>query len=201
MASPPPYNAPPPTNPDTRQLPSGWITQFDANYKAWFYVNTQANPPVTTWTHPLGPPPPPPPTQYAPPSGPPPPNSGTHPGYGSDSKTGYGDNKSSSGYDERPHGQDGGIHSSRGMVGREGMGTTSSSSSSSMEAGAAAENPRRLERQQVEACSVAYLAGSSAERWAVGAVMVVGVGCTEGSNTCSTVSRRRSRVAVWVALG
>jgi hypothetical protein len=37
-----------------------------------FYVNTRAQPPVTTWTHPLGPPPPPPPTSYAPPSGPPP---------------------------------------------------------------------------------------------------------------------------------
>ncbi|KAF8211664.1 hypothetical protein K438DRAFT_1807687 [Mycena galopus ATCC 62051] len=41
-------------NPDTRQLPPGWITQFDGNYNAWFYVNTQVQPPVTTWVHPLG---------------------------------------------------------------------------------------------------------------------------------------------------
>ncbi|KAK0467803.1 uncharacterized protein EV420DRAFT_1501352, partial [Desarmillaria tabescens] len=41
-----------------------------------FYVNTHAQPPVTTWNHPLGPPPAagPPPSQYGPPAGPPPPD-------------------------------------------------------------------------------------------------------------------------------
>ncbi|KAF8898164.1 hypothetical protein CPB84DRAFT_1168473 [Gymnopilus junonius] len=68
MSAPPPYEH----NPDTRALPDGWITQFDNNYKAWFYVNTRASPPVTTWTHPLGPPPPPPQQQYAPPPNAPP---------------------------------------------------------------------------------------------------------------------------------
>ncbi|KAI0786501.1 hypothetical protein C8Q75DRAFT_276476 [Abortiporus biennis] len=38
MASPPPYT---PTNPDRRELPPGWIEQYDKNYKAWFYVNTR----------------------------------------------------------------------------------------------------------------------------------------------------------------
>jgi len=51
MSAPPPYDG----NPDRRSLPAGWITQYDPNYKAWFYVNTQANPPVTTWNHPSGP--------------------------------------------------------------------------------------------------------------------------------------------------
>ncbi|PFH50570.1 hypothetical protein AMATHDRAFT_60851 [Amanita thiersii Skay4041] len=74
-SSPPPYDSN--KNPDTRPLPPGWITQFDTNYKAWFYVNTVAQPPVTTWVHPLGPPPAPgapAQTQYAAPSGPPPPS-------------------------------------------------------------------------------------------------------------------------------
>ncbi|KAJ6516428.1 hypothetical protein C8R45DRAFT_244664 [Mycena sanguinolenta] len=71
MSQPPPYGQPPRTNPDTRQLPPGWITQFDANYNAWFYVNTFVQPPVTTWTHPLGAPPSPAPS-YGPPQGPPP---------------------------------------------------------------------------------------------------------------------------------
>ncbi|KAF7301170.1 WW domain-containing protein [Mycena indigotica] len=63
MSQPPPYGGGPPrTNPDARPLPSGWITQFDPNYNAWFYVNTLASPPITTWTHPLGAPPPPPTT-------------------------------------------------------------------------------------------------------------------------------------------
>ncbi|KAK2462281.1 hypothetical protein APHAL10511_005587 [Amanita phalloides] len=66
----------PPQNPDTRPLPPGWVSQYDSNYRAWFYVNAVAQPPVTTWVHPLGPasqsPPPPPAASYGAPSGPPP---------------------------------------------------------------------------------------------------------------------------------
>ncbi|KAI8099850.1 uncharacterized protein BX664DRAFT_322260 [Halteromyces radiatus] len=38
-------------NPDTRNLPSGWITQFDPSSNRWFYVYT----PTATrqWEHPL----------------------------------------------------------------------------------------------------------------------------------------------------
>ncbi|KZT62138.1 hypothetical protein CALCODRAFT_278193 [Calocera cornea HHB12733] len=32
-------------NPDKRPLPPGWVTQYDPNYKTWFYVNTRAEPP------------------------------------------------------------------------------------------------------------------------------------------------------------
>ncbi|TFK64896.1 hypothetical protein BDN72DRAFT_881243 [Pluteus cervinus] len=60
-----------PRNPDNRALPPGWVEQYDPNYRAWFYVNTTASPPVTTWTHPLGPAPPPP-AAYSAPSHPPP---------------------------------------------------------------------------------------------------------------------------------
>ncbi|KIO30887.1 hypothetical protein M407DRAFT_143627 [Tulasnella calospora MUT 4182] len=52
-------------NPDTRTLPPGWIEQYDKNYDAWFYVNTAANPPVTSWEHPAK-------NAYLPPPGPPP---------------------------------------------------------------------------------------------------------------------------------
>ncbi|KAJ6510944.1 hypothetical protein C8R45DRAFT_1162186 [Mycena sanguinolenta] len=62
---------PPRTNPDARRLPPGWITQFDANYDTWFYVDTFVQPPVTTWTHPLGAPPSPT-AAYGSPQGPPP---------------------------------------------------------------------------------------------------------------------------------
>ncbi|KAL7281992.1 hypothetical protein PYCCODRAFT_1436031 [Trametes coccinea BRFM310] len=94
MSQPPPYGSPggPPPNPDRRPLPPGWIEQWDANYKAWFYVNTAENPPRSSWVHPLGPPPPAPqPSGYAPPPGPPPPDRSYSPyppqgGYGS----GYG---------------------------------------------------------------------------------------------------------------
>ncbi|KAF7354847.1 WW domain-containing protein [Mycena sanguinolenta] len=56
------------SNPDTRPLPDGWITQHDPNYDAW------PTPPVTTWVHPLGPPPSPrAPAKYSPPQGGPPP--------------------------------------------------------------------------------------------------------------------------------
>ncbi|KAF9032647.1 hypothetical protein BDZ89DRAFT_573029 [Hymenopellis radicata] len=84
MSQPPAYGEQPPVNPDSRPLPPGWVTQYDANYKTWFYVNTHANPPTPSWTHPLGPPPPPP-SQFTPPSGPPPPDNrgyGQNQGYG-----------------------------------------------------------------------------------------------------------------------
>lgn len=57
-----------------------------------FYVNTTANPPVTTWVHPLGPAPPPgpPPAPYSPPAGPPPPtNTGYNQGGGGGQGYGY----------------------------------------------------------------------------------------------------------------
>ncbi|KAF8131177.1 hypothetical protein EV363DRAFT_1398982 [Boletus edulis] len=59
MASPPP-------NPDTRDLPHGWIQQY--NYE--FYVNMRENPPRSCWEHPLGPIP----QGFAPSMGPPPPD-------------------------------------------------------------------------------------------------------------------------------
>ncbi|KAJ7638369.1 hypothetical protein FB45DRAFT_902627 [Roridomyces roridus] len=65
-------------NPDTRPLPPGWITEFDRNYNAWFYVNTTAQPPVTTWVHPGAAPPP-----FSPPAGPPPGNQSPYPPQGS----------------------------------------------------------------------------------------------------------------------
>ncbi|KZT74466.1 hypothetical protein DAEQUDRAFT_782151 [Daedalea quercina L-15889] len=88
MSQPPPYsrpyspNLPPRENPDRRPLPPGWTSQWDSNYNAWFYVNTQENPPRSSWVHPLGPPGSPAPQSYAPPLGPPPPDSrGYSPGY------------------------------------------------------------------------------------------------------------------------
>jgi len=58
-------NSPPNVNPDGRPLPPGWISDYDSNYNAWFYVDTNAQTPVSTWVHPLGPPnfPPPPSTE------------------------------------------------------------------------------------------------------------------------------------------
>ncbi|KIK07628.1 hypothetical protein K443DRAFT_167685 [Laccaria amethystina LaAM-08-1] len=96
MSTPPPYESQ--RNPDTRQLPPGWTSQYDSNYKAWFYVNTRADPPVTTWVHPLGaaPPPGPPPAPYSPPAGPPPPtNAGYNQGGGGQ---GYGYSNPQGGY-------------------------------------------------------------------------------------------------------
>ncbi|EPQ59712.1 hypothetical protein GLOTRDRAFT_114321 [Gloeophyllum trabeum ATCC 11539] len=83
MSQPPPYNAPPPENPDRRPLPPGWIQQYDHKYKAWFYVNTQESPPRSSWVHPLGPPgSPAPPSNFAPPPGAPPRDAyGPGPGY------------------------------------------------------------------------------------------------------------------------
>ncbi|KAG9317076.1 hypothetical protein JVU11DRAFT_1263 [Chiua virens] len=41
----------PPPNPDSRELPYGWVQQYN-----WeFYVNTRENPPRSSWEHPLGP--------------------------------------------------------------------------------------------------------------------------------------------------
>ncbi|KAJ3887633.1 MAG: hypothetical protein NXY57DRAFT_1029927 [Lentinula lateritia] len=86
MSAPPPYPYPPNENPDRRPLPRGWLTRYDNNYRAWFYVNTDVDPPVTTWTHPLGAPPTSPaPNSYGPPPGPPPPGPGG-PGYGYNSQ-------------------------------------------------------------------------------------------------------------------
>ncbi|GAW03791.1 Got1 domain protein [Lentinula edodes] len=86
MSAPPPYPYPPNENPDRRPLPRGWLTRYDNNYRAWFYVNTDVDPPVTTWTHPLGAPPTSPaPNSYGPPPGPPPPGPGS-PGYGYNSQ-------------------------------------------------------------------------------------------------------------------
>ncbi|KAG8726961.1 hypothetical protein FRC12_022908, partial [Ceratobasidium sp. 428] len=86
-------------NPDQRALPPGWVQQFESkrhssalstrlltvylefySYNAWFYVNTNANPPKTQWTHPADDKPPAPaPPSFAPPSGPPPPQGGQSP--------------------------------------------------------------------------------------------------------------------------
>ncbi|KAG8792322.1 hypothetical protein FRC16_011460 [Serendipita sp. 398] len=60
-----------PRNPDTRPLPDGWVTQYDPNYQAWFYINTREQPPRASWVHPLGAPvsPQPQQQQFSPPSG------------------------------------------------------------------------------------------------------------------------------------
>ncbi|KAI6046559.1 hypothetical protein EDC04DRAFT_2887804 [Pisolithus marmoratus] len=106
MASPPP-------NPDTRELPPGWIQQYNWEYRQWcdlsfsttkceplscnrFYVNTRERPPRSVWEHPLGPPQPnydrsagyaPP---YQPPNNaPPPPGYGSYGGYGNAPLGGY----------------------------------------------------------------------------------------------------------------
>jgi len=82
----------PNANPDGRPLPPGWITEYDNNYRAWFYVNTTVNPPVTTWVHPLVEAPSSN-SYYGAPSGPPPDSA-----YGYDSRQGqYG-----SGYQPSP---------------------------------------------------------------------------------------------------
>jgi len=63
MSQPAGYNNEP-VNPDSRLLPQGWVQQYDPNYKTWFYVNTNEQPPRSSWVHPLG--------ALAPPPGPPP---------------------------------------------------------------------------------------------------------------------------------
>lgn len=35
-------------------MPAGWLAQFDRNNKRYFFVNTNVNPPETTWTDPRG---------------------------------------------------------------------------------------------------------------------------------------------------
>ncbi|KAG8914770.1 hypothetical protein FRC00_010962 [Tulasnella sp. 408] len=73
-------------NPDSRPLPAGWIEQYDKNYDTWFYVNTAANPPVTTWEHPAK-------NAEMPPSGPP-------PGPPQDSQGGYNQGYNQGGYNQ-----------------------------------------------------------------------------------------------------
>ncbi|KAI0253038.1 hypothetical protein BJV78DRAFT_235555 [Lactifluus subvellereus] len=56
MSAPPPYSTPRPTeNPDRRPLPHGWITQYDRNYQAWYYVDTNKSPTQSQWNHPFDP--------------------------------------------------------------------------------------------------------------------------------------------------
>lgn len=65
------------SNPDSRPLPDGWITQFNEGYKTWFYVNTKApGGPKSQWTHPADDEPQSSQQQFAAPSGPPPPGGG-----------------------------------------------------------------------------------------------------------------------------
>ncbi|KAF5390470.1 hypothetical protein D9757_005317 [Collybiopsis confluens] len=101
MSTSSPY--PPNENPDRRQLPPGWVSQYDSSYRAWFYVNTGTNPPVTTWAHPLGAPPSPPPPlpNYGAPSGPPPPGPGS-PGYGYNNSPGQYSGYGGPGYQQSP---------------------------------------------------------------------------------------------------
>ncbi|KIM28828.1 hypothetical protein M408DRAFT_8603 [Serendipita vermifera MAFF 305830] len=73
-------SGPPKTNPDTRPLPAGWITQFDTNYNAWFYVDTRAQPPRSEWKHPADLLPPSQPS-YMPPGGAPPSSGGSAQAY------------------------------------------------------------------------------------------------------------------------
>ncbi|TIB95741.1 hypothetical protein E3Q18_03511 [Wallemia mellicola] len=68
-------------NDDNRPLPQGWIKDFDPQYNRPFYVNTNVEPPVSIWVHPLDDP------SYnqqskssfAPPAGPPPEAAGGSP--------------------------------------------------------------------------------------------------------------------------
>ncbi|KAF9224413.1 hypothetical protein BS17DRAFT_801869 [Gyrodon lividus] len=84
----------PPLNPDTRELPPGWIEQYNWDYRQWFYVNTREQPPRSSWEHPLGPMP----QGFAAPLGPPPPDrsysrspyGGGPGGYQSPQQQGYG---------------------------------------------------------------------------------------------------------------
>lgn len=39
-------------NPDKRELPPGWKTDYDTNYKAWYYINTNDPAGGASWTHP-----------------------------------------------------------------------------------------------------------------------------------------------------
>ncbi|KAG8927531.1 hypothetical protein FRC00_002061 [Tulasnella sp. 408] len=38
---------------DNRPLPEGWTRQWDPNYKRYFFIDTKANPPRSTWDYPL----------------------------------------------------------------------------------------------------------------------------------------------------
>ncbi|KAH9956781.1 hypothetical protein BC827DRAFT_1270706 [Russula dissimulans] len=78
MSGPPPYSTPSTTNPDRRPLPDGYITRYDENYRAWYYVWTRSGPPRSSWTHPLDAQAPssPPQANFAPPPNPPPDRTG-----------------------------------------------------------------------------------------------------------------------------
>ncbi|KAG8899393.1 hypothetical protein FRC00_001486 [Tulasnella sp. 408] len=38
---------------DNRPLPEGWTRQWDPNYKRYFFIDTKANPPRSTWDYPV----------------------------------------------------------------------------------------------------------------------------------------------------
>ncbi|CAG8519614.1 1957_t:CDS:2, partial [Racocetra persica] len=37
---------------DSRPLPPGWVSQYDHNYKRYYFVDTTKQPPVSTWDDP-----------------------------------------------------------------------------------------------------------------------------------------------------
>ncbi|CCA66974.1 hypothetical protein PIIN_00811 [Serendipita indica DSM 11827] len=39
-------------NPDKRPLPTGWISKYDENYKAWYYIDTTKSDGPSSWEHP-----------------------------------------------------------------------------------------------------------------------------------------------------
>ncbi|KAF8317333.1 hypothetical protein DL93DRAFT_2076923 [Clavulina sp. PMI_390] len=47
MSSPPAYTS------SDRPLPVGWVKEYDASSNRFFYVNTEAQPPFSTWDHPF----------------------------------------------------------------------------------------------------------------------------------------------------
>jgi hypothetical protein len=54
---------------DSRELPKGWVKQYNQQYSTHFYVNTLETPPRSSWTHPADEAPQ---SKYAPPPGGPP---------------------------------------------------------------------------------------------------------------------------------
>ncbi|KAF8629636.1 hypothetical protein AX15_003369 [Amanita polypyramis BW_CC] len=104
-------SAPPQDNPDKRPLPSGWVSQYNPDYRTWYYINTTAHPPLSTWVHPLDSPSQAPPTsQYAaPPGSPPPPNYSSRPAptQSYNQGQGYGYDGGPSGYNNQPAGYGG----------------------------------------------------------------------------------------------
>lgn len=126
-----------------------WISEFDPNYQAYYYVNTQTG--ERTWTHPVSG------HNYGPPAGPPPPQQS---GYGSEDRSLFGGSSNNNSYQGGSNGSRPGFGGMIGNMG--GMGKFAAEGGAALATYEFMEHEQREDGGRVHHVEDALFAGGAA---------------------------------------